>query len=53
MLLAFGVIQFFDVSKANEKITKSYKQTPPTGQRLSFTLLTKSTNGCGAEVSSE
>jgi hypothetical protein len=28
-LLAFVTIQFLDLSKANKKITKSYKQTPP------------------------
>jgi hypothetical protein len=28
-LLAFGAIQFLDLPKANEKMTKSYKQTPP------------------------
>jgi hypothetical protein len=27
-LLAFATIQFLDLSKANEKMTKNYKQTP-------------------------
>jgi hypothetical protein len=28
-LLAFGAIQFLDLPKANKKMTKSWKQTPP------------------------